>query len=131
MLTVDYDRLGARPGELLLDLGAGNGRHAYEAYRRGIRVVAADFNHGDMVECRTMCAAMEAVALGVKDDRLGQAVLLVARPFGEQADARLSAYLKAELPGYMQPREIRLLDELPRNPNGKLDRAAIRREHGA
>ncbi|HYF46808.1 MAG TPA: class I SAM-dependent methyltransferase [Acidimicrobiales bacterium] len=61
MLTVDYDRLGARAGELLLDLGAGNGRHAYEAFRRGIRVVAADFNHGDMVECRTMCAAMAAV----------------------------------------------------------------------
>ena len=61
MLTVDYDRLGARAGELLLDLGAGNGRHAFEAFRRGIRVVAADFNHADMVECRTMCAAMEAV----------------------------------------------------------------------
>jgi SAM-dependent methyltransferase len=61
VLTVDYERLGARPGELLLDLGAGNGRHAYEAFRRGIRVVAADFNHADMVECRTMCGAMEAV----------------------------------------------------------------------
>ena len=61
MLTVDYDRLGARAGELLLDLGAGNGRHAYEAFRRGIRVVAADFNHADMVECRTMCGAMEVV----------------------------------------------------------------------
>lgn len=61
MLTVDYDRLGVRAGELLLDLGAGNGRHAYEAFRQGVRVVAADFNHADMVECRTMCAAMEAV----------------------------------------------------------------------
>ena len=60
MLTVDYDRLGVRAGELLLDLGAGNGRHAYEAFRRGVRVVAADFSHADMVECRTMCAAMEA-----------------------------------------------------------------------
>lgn len=61
MLTVDYDRLGVRAGELLLDLGAGNGRHAYEAFRRGVRVVAADFSHADMMECRTMCAAMEAV----------------------------------------------------------------------
>ena len=60
MLTVDYDRLGVRAGELLLDLGAGNGRHAYEAFRRGVRVVAADFSHADMMECRTMCAAMEA-----------------------------------------------------------------------
>ncbi len=66
MLTVDYDRLGVRAGELLLDLGAGNGRHAYEAFRRGVRVVAADFDHGDMVECRTMCAAMEAVGRGTR-----------------------------------------------------------------
>jgi len=61
VLTVDYDRLGARPGELLLDLGAGNGRHAYEAFRRGIRVVATDFLHADMAECRALCGAMEEV----------------------------------------------------------------------
>ena len=59
MLTVDYDRLGLRPGELLLDLGAGNGRHAFEAFRRGARVVATDFNATDMRDCRSMCAAME------------------------------------------------------------------------
>lgn len=76
-------------------------------------------------------AAVEAVALGVPDERLGQAIRLVARPFGEDAEERLRAYLKAELPGYMQPREIRILEELPRNPNGKLDRATIRKEHGA
>ena len=42
MLTVDYDRLGLRAGELLLDLGCGFGRHAFEAFRRGARVVACD-----------------------------------------------------------------------------------------
>lgn len=76
-------------------------------------------------------AAMEAVALGVKDERLGEAILLIARPLGADAEERLRGYLKTELPSYMQPREIRLLDELPRNPNGKLDRAAIRKEHAA
>ena len=30
MLTVDYNRLGLKPGERLLDLGCGFGRHAYE-----------------------------------------------------------------------------------------------------
>ncbi len=58
MLTVDYDRLGLRAGELLLDLGAGNGRHAFEAFRRGARVVATDFNLADMQDCRYMCRAM-------------------------------------------------------------------------
>ena len=43
MLTVDYDRLGLRAGDRLLDLGCGAGRHAFEAYRRGARVVALDY----------------------------------------------------------------------------------------
>ena len=42
MLTVDYDLLDVRPGMRLLDLGCGEGRHAFEAYRRGARVVAVD-----------------------------------------------------------------------------------------
>ena len=42
MLTVDYDRLDLRPGMTVLDLGCGEGRHAFEAYRRGARVVAVD-----------------------------------------------------------------------------------------
>ncbi|TFV57136.1 class I SAM-dependent methyltransferase [Geodermatophilus sp. DF01-2] len=42
MLTVDYDRLDLRPGMTVLDLGCGEGRHAFEAYRRGAEVVAVD-----------------------------------------------------------------------------------------
>src|SRR5260221_547556 len=40
MLTVDYDRLGLRAGDRLLDLGCGGGRHAFEALRRGAPGVA-------------------------------------------------------------------------------------------
>ena len=43
MLTVDYDRLDLRPGMTVLDLGCGEGRHAFEAYRRGADVVAVDW----------------------------------------------------------------------------------------
>src|SRR3712207_7442711 len=35
VLTVDYDLLDLRPGMRVLDLGCGEGRHAFEAYRRG------------------------------------------------------------------------------------------------
>ena len=72
----------------------------------------------------------EAVALGVADDLIGQSVLLVVRgdPTGDMA---LRDHLKRQLPGFMQPRDIVWRETLPRNPNGKLDRAAIRLEHAA
>jgi acyl-coenzyme A synthetase/AMP-(fatty) acid ligase len=72
-------------------------------------------------------AALEAVALGMPDARLGAAIWLVVSPMpGRPADeAQLSAYLKSELPNFMQPQEIIWQDDLPRNPNGKLDRTAI------
>jgi acyl-CoA synthetase (AMP-forming)/AMP-acid ligase II len=71
----------------------------------------------------------EAVAIGVPDERLGQAIRLVVRGTGD--DAPLLAHFKAELPTFQQPREIIWVNEFPRNPNGKLDRVAIAREHGA
>jgi acyl-CoA ligase (AMP-forming) (exosortase A-associated) len=70
-------------------------------------------------------AVREALALGVPDDRLGQAVLLIAVAKGEDAEARLRAYFAAELPAFMQPREIVWRDSLPVGPTGKVDRAAL------
>lgn len=70
----------------------------------------------------------DAVALGVADRRLGQAVLLVAVAKVADAEVRLRRYLSAQLPAYMQPREIVWRDALPLSPNGKLDRAALREE---
>jgi SAM-dependent methyltransferase len=43
LLTVDYDRLGVEAGMTLLDLGCGEGRHAFEAFRRGASVIAVDW----------------------------------------------------------------------------------------
>jgi acyl-CoA ligase (AMP-forming) (exosortase A-associated) len=73
-------------------------------------------------------AAAEAVAIGVDDDRLGQAILLYARPAGEDAEARLRDYFRRNLPNFMQPARLVWRDELPRNANGKLDRAALKKE---
>ncbi|MEH3101880.1 acyl-CoA ligase (AMP-forming), exosortase A system-associated [Sphingomonas adhaesiva] len=68
--------------------------------------------------------AREAVALGVPDARLGQAIVLVVR--GDAADEpALRERLKRELPAYMQPVRIEWRAELPRNANGKLDRARV------
>ena len=75
----------------------------------------------------------EAVALGVKDERLGHEVHLVVRPMPEATDyeAQLPKALKAELPNFMQPHVIHWREKLPLNPNGKLDRTAIAQEIGA
>ena len=76
-------------------------------------------------------AVAEAVALGIADERLGQSILLYARPVGEGAEQRLSDWFKRNLPGFMQPTRVVWRDQLPRNANGKLDRAALKAEAGA
>ena len=68
--------------------------------------------------------AAEAVAHGIPDDRLGQAIRLVVRGSGDEGALR--AYLKGELPGHMQPRIVEWRDAMPKNANGKIDRAAIK-----
>ena len=58
MLTVDFDRLGLRPGERVLDLGCGAGRHAFEMYRRGADVIAFDQDADELSGVRDLFAAM-------------------------------------------------------------------------
>lgn len=61
MLTVDLDRrLPVRPGDRVLDLGCGGGRHAFELYRRGAHVVALDQNADDLAAVDGMFKAMAA-----------------------------------------------------------------------
>lgn len=76
MLTVDYDRLGLRAGERLLDLGCGFGRHAFEALRRGATVVAVDYSLDELAAVNELFEAMHvagevpvgAVGRGVRGD---------------------------------------------------------------
>ncbi|UAB77275.1 acyl-CoA ligase (AMP-forming), exosortase A system-associated [Erythrobacter sp. SCSIO 43205] len=71
----------------------------------------------------------EAVALGIPDTRLGQAVHLVVRRGSEGVEeATLPKALLKELPNFMQPQVIHWKDALPLNPNGKIDRTALYRE---
>lgn len=69
----------------------------------------------------------EAVAIGIADVRLGQAIHVVARGDGSTEEA-LRARLRRDLPAFMQPAVYHWRSELPRNANGKLDRAALRAE---
>jgi SAM-dependent methyltransferase len=58
MLTVRFERLGLTPDDLLLDAGAGFGRHAFEAARLGARVVALDYASDEVTGTRSTFAAM-------------------------------------------------------------------------
>jgi amino acid adenylation domain-containing protein len=73
-------------------------------------------------------AVSDAAAFGVKDERLGQAIVLVAVAKGEGAEQKLSAYFRRELPAHMLPQRIIWKLELPVGPNGKLDRTALKAE---
>ena len=68
----------------------------------------------------------EAIALGVPDERLGQAIHLIVRGNGDEEALR--AALRRDLPNFMQPREVRWVERMPLNANGKVDRAALQAE---
>jgi SAM-dependent methyltransferase len=119
MLTVDYDKLGIRPGDLLLDLGCGFGRHAFEGFRRGARVVACDMSPTELIEVRGLLGAMveagEASPDGMGDCVNGDATRL---PFPDDTFDRIIA---SEVMEHI-PDDLAALDELARvlKPGGVL-----------
>jgi fatty-acyl-CoA synthase len=67
-------------------------------------------------------AILEASAIGVEDEKFGQRlkVFVVLRD-GQQLDEEgVKAYVRSNLARYKVPREIVFLDQLPRNPSGKV-----------
>lgn len=73
MLTIRFDRLSITSDTLFLDAGAGFGRHAYEAARRGATVVALDYGHDEVTATRNTFAAM-AMAGEIESSRFGGAI---------------------------------------------------------
>ena len=75
-----------------------------------------------------VAGVVESAAIGLADDSLGQRVVvaLVAAAGAPRDLAEIvRQYCRVQLPSYMLPADIYLLEALPRNVNGKCDRAAL------
>jgi SAM-dependent methyltransferase len=106
MLTVDFGRFPVGPGDVLLDLGAGAGRHAAEACRRGATVVALDMSAPDLKEARDRISDVNPQldrGIAVQGDAL-------RLPF---ADATFDRIIAAEVMEHI-PDDIGAMDELAR-----------------
>jgi fatty-acyl-CoA synthase len=67
-------------------------------------------------------AVAEAAAIGVEDEKFGQRLraFVVLVPGRQASEDELKEHVKSNLARYKVPREVVFLDELPRNPTGKV-----------
>jgi long-chain acyl-CoA synthetase len=92
-------------------------RGGYNVYPREVEEVL--FGHP---------AIAEAAVIGKPDDKLGEEVVaIVAAKPGADLDAdEVIAYCKERLAAYKHPREVRVVDELPKGPTGKILKKELR-----
>ena len=119
MLTVDFDRLGLRPGDRVIDMGCGAGRHAFEMYRRGADVIAFDQDADELSDVSDLFAAMreagEVPAGAEADVKQGDALSL---PF---ADGEFDRVVASEVLEHI-PDDVDAIAELVRvlRPGGTM-----------
>ena len=74
----------------------------------------------------------EAAVIGVEDEEWGQRLKAFVVPAdGGLSEDELKEYVRANLARYKVPRDIELLDELPRNPTGKVLKRELREREAA
>ena len=92
-------------------------RGGYNVYPREVEEVL--YEHPDVVE---------AAVIGTHDERLGEEVVayVVLRAGAVTTPEELTAHCKERLAAYKYPRELNVLDELPKGPTGKILKRELR-----
>lgn len=76
-------------------------------------------------------AVTEAAVVGVPDERWGEAVVAYVVLDAPADEAALIAHCRTKIAGYKRPQRIYVVDDLPRLPQGKVNKVALRAPHWA
>ena len=76
-------------------------------------------------------AIVEAAVIGVDDEQFGQRLAAYVVVSGSLSESDVKAYVAERLARFKVPREVIFLDELPRNPTGKVVKRLLRQQSSA